>query len=368
MAVDKKMNYKIQGGVKNYKPSEMVTVPKIAKSSPDTPTAKLAYITPEEEKILIDLNLYGSLKGKPNRGPGGIPSLEGDFGSPTGQASTGAGTGGTYSGGGGDYSSAETGNFSGFDGTGGGTEPSDEAQAIRNSFIAAGGGQRVNPGFFDSRNTVSPVELAMAKASNPSVFNQTRRGGIMDFITGGGIIGAGVRGLGQMFGLGKKYNEPTYDLSRYSGLGTYEDSNLYDNVSMKPGLKSKLRRGRVRTLTNAGIPTQQGDYDIYGNKINELTGEVIDPATGEVITVLPGYPGSDDGGITTINRGDGGNNYTQNLVETINETVDDNIPDEDLLLRYLGADSTLNPEAAGVNSIAELRDLQMQRAKNIFTT
>jgi hypothetical protein len=75
-----------QAGVMNYMPSEMVTVPKIAKSSPDTPTAKLAYITPEEQDILIDLNLYGSLDGKPNRGPGGIPSLEGDFGSPTGQA------------------------------------------------------------------------------------------------------------------------------------------------------------------------------------------------------------------------------------------------------------------------------------------
>ena len=149
MSVDKKINYEIQGGVKNYKPSKMVTVPKIAKSSPDTPTAKLAYITPEEEKILIDLNLYGSLKGKPNRGPGGIPSLEGDFGSPTGQASTGAGTGGTYSGGGGDYSSAETGNFSGFDGTGvPGTDPelppgvnptpSQEALDIRSAFLNAG--------------------------------------------------------------------------------------------------------------------------------------------------------------------------------------------------------------------------------------
>ena len=74
-----------QAGVMNYMPSEMVTVPKIAKSSPDTPTAKLAYITPEEQDVLIDLNLYGSLDGKPNRGPGGIPSLEGDFGSPTGQ-------------------------------------------------------------------------------------------------------------------------------------------------------------------------------------------------------------------------------------------------------------------------------------------
>ena len=82
-----------QAGVMNYMPSEMVTVPKIAKSSPDTPTAKLAYITPKEQDILIDLNLYGSLNGKPNRGPGGIPSLEGDFG-PGGKGSySEAGTG-----------------------------------------------------------------------------------------------------------------------------------------------------------------------------------------------------------------------------------------------------------------------------------
>ena len=93
----------MQAGVMNYKPSEMVTVPKIAKSSPTTPTAKLAYITPEEQDILIDLNLYGSLDGKPNRGPGGIPSLEGDFGG-----------GDTYSEAGGDFSGARdigTGNY-----------------------------------------------------------------------------------------------------------------------------------------------------------------------------------------------------------------------------------------------------------------
>ena len=73
-----------QAGVMNYRPSEMVTVPRIAKSSPNTPTAKLAYITPEEQDILVKLNLYGSLEGKPNRGPGGLPSLEGDFGGPEG--------------------------------------------------------------------------------------------------------------------------------------------------------------------------------------------------------------------------------------------------------------------------------------------
>ena len=93
MAVDKTIEYKMQGGVKNYKPSKMVKAPVTAKSSPDTPTAHLAYITDKEKDILIDLNLYGSLKGKPNRGPSGIPSLEGDFGGPGGF--------GGYSGGGG---------------------------------------------------------------------------------------------------------------------------------------------------------------------------------------------------------------------------------------------------------------------------
>jgi len=93
MAVDKAIEYKMQGGVKNYKPSKMVKAPVTAKSSPDTPTAHLAYITDKEKDILIDLNLYGSLKGKPNRGPSGIPSLEGDFGGPGGF--------GGYSGGGG---------------------------------------------------------------------------------------------------------------------------------------------------------------------------------------------------------------------------------------------------------------------------
>ena len=68
-----------QGGVKNYKPSKMVNVPKTAKSSPTHPTAHLAYITDAEKKLLIKKNLHGSLKGKPNRGPGGIPSLQGDF-------------------------------------------------------------------------------------------------------------------------------------------------------------------------------------------------------------------------------------------------------------------------------------------------
>ena len=84
-----------QAGVKNFLgKQEMVTAPKFWLSEPDHVKAKLAYITDEEEKILIDKNLYGSLKGKPNKGPAGLPSLQGgDFGS------EGAGTGDSQGGG-----------------------------------------------------------------------------------------------------------------------------------------------------------------------------------------------------------------------------------------------------------------------------
>ena len=46
----------VQAGVKNYKPSKMVTVPKVARSSPTHPIAKLAYITDAEKKLLIKKN------------------------------------------------------------------------------------------------------------------------------------------------------------------------------------------------------------------------------------------------------------------------------------------------------------------------
>ena len=68
------------GGMNYLGKQEMVTVPKKWLSSPDHVVAELAYITPKEQKILLDANLYGSLKGKPNKGPGGIMSLQGDLG------------------------------------------------------------------------------------------------------------------------------------------------------------------------------------------------------------------------------------------------------------------------------------------------
>ena len=98
----KKVKPAIQGGGYNYLgKQETVTVPKRWLSDPDHVVAELAYITPKEAKVLLDLNLYGSLDGKPNNAPGGLPSLQGDMGSVGGGGSSGGGGGNSGGGGGG---------------------------------------------------------------------------------------------------------------------------------------------------------------------------------------------------------------------------------------------------------------------------
>lgn len=84
-----KRKAELQGGVYNFLGKQKtVNAPIKWKSSKKHPVAFLAYITKEEMDILIQKNIYGSLKGKPNKGPFGLPSLQG-----SGSGSEGAGTG-----------------------------------------------------------------------------------------------------------------------------------------------------------------------------------------------------------------------------------------------------------------------------------
>ena len=213
----------VQGGVDNYLGKQpQVVAPRKWQSGPDKPPTELAYITEAEKKLLLKEDIHGSLKKGPNIGPSGIMSLD-SFGDADGSGMAG-----------GDVSRAERGDF-GPIGGGGGTElppgvtrkPTKTEQDLRSAFIAAGGGQRVNPGFFDSRNRISPQELALARQFTRRgdatgdlarlAMRRTRGGGIMNFITGGGFLGNLVRGLGQRFGLGKRFDQPTYDMR---GLNT----------------------------------------------------------------------------------------------------------------------------------------------------
>ena len=203
-----------------------------------------------------------------------------------------------------------------------------DVKDFQSAAINAGAGQTVNPGFFDSKYTVSPDVLEEAKKyrQDPNnlyanqAFKKTQGGTLGNFISGGGILGAGIRSLGQMFGLGKKYNEPTYDMSGYNTLG----------------LGGTGQEG-------FGVPTLQGDYDVLGNKINEITGEITSP-TGQSLGFVPGYPGSDSGGITTLPTGDSGSDQYVNLID---QYVPDDpvIPDNVFQSRFLQNRKTEEREA-----------------------
>jgi hypothetical protein len=116
-------NFKMQGGVRNYLgKTQEVTAPKFWKSSKDSPSTELVYITEAEKGLLADANLHGSLKnGKPNVGASGLLSYDGwgdasdGFGS-SGSSSGGSSSGGSSSGGGGgnDNSNDYTGSDYGF--------------------------------------------------------------------------------------------------------------------------------------------------------------------------------------------------------------------------------------------------------------
>ena len=232
MSVDKRVNYDVQGGVKNYLGKQKeVTAPLKWQSSPDHPTTELAYITEAEKDLLVKSDLHGSLKGGVNRGPSGIMSLNGWGSADESQNVSGAAA-----------SAAESGQNTS-DTLAEGMSAQD-VKDFQSAAINAGAGQRVNPGFFDSKYTVSPDVLAEAKKyrQDPNnlfanqAFKKTHGGGLMGFISGGGLLGNIVRGIGQKFGLGKRYNEPTYDMSGYNTLG----------------LGGTGQEG-------FGVPTQQGD-------------------------------------------------------------------------------------------------------------
>ena len=210
MSIDKSIQYVEQDGYNNYiKNSDSVTVPRNFKSRANATPTSLAYITKDEAKMLKKMK-----KGTPHKGPSGVPSYD-DFDA-QGNYRSGAA-----------MSAAESGKNTS-DTLAAGMSGKD-VQDIRSSAIAAGAGQRVNPGFFDSRNTVSPIDLQLAKQFTKRgdytgdlarlAMRRTRGGGLLNFIRGGGITGNLIRSLGQKLGFGKTYDQPTYDMSEFNDLG-----------------------------------------------------------------------------------------------------------------------------------------------------
>jgi hypothetical protein len=121
--MDTEEGFAMQAGVKNYlgEQETISDVPIKWQSGPSHPKTELAYITKAEKDLLLKKDLHNSLKNGPNKGPGGIISLNsaGDGG-----GSGGAGTGGSDGfGGGSDSAGAER--------DGGGNQAAEAAAAAK---------------------------------------------------------------------------------------------------------------------------------------------------------------------------------------------------------------------------------------------
>jgi hypothetical protein len=179
----KKIKPAIQGGGYNYLgEQEEVTVPRKWLSDPDHVVAELVYITPREKKVLIDLNMYGSLDGKPNNAPGGLPSLQGDMGSVGGGKSSGGGSSG---GGGGDsgdareqYAAKQT--STGFVGGGGavtytGGDRSDPSSyTVADAYVTPEQIQRQTENYQEQFGGISPLGSRKADYSTKYEYDQIK--------------------------------------------------------------------------------------------------------------------------------------------------------------------------------------------------
>ena len=361
--IDKKLKAVVQGGVDNYLGKQpQVQAPRKWQSSPDKPATELAYITEAEKDLILKANIHGGLEGGPNMGPSGIMSLD-SFGDVGGGGASG---GDTDTGGGASDQDGGPGS-GGFSGQGGGDSPADFKARLAKETAVLQNAENIQAddlGIQERENiaeaTYGPLQKYTGKSS---LFGGANKYGYTDTLPDGSLKpGYGGRIMGGLLGLatgvpfiggaiGSAYDKgkglftkQPQDMSKFNNLGVYNDTT---RVPMHDYDFDTTQLGRARTLTNAGIPTQQGDYDIYGNKINELTGEILDPVTGEVIDIIPGYPegpDSPDGGITTIPTDNNKSNQYVNLVE---KYVPDDpvIPSSAFKSRFLGNRSTKEREA-----------------------
>jgi hypothetical protein len=249
----KKIKPANQGGGPNYLGKQKtVTVPKKWLSDPDHVVAELAYITPREKKILIDLDLYGSLKGKPNRGPAGIQSLQGDMGGfgGTGGGGGAPGPGDTGGEGGNSPQDNSTSQFGGGSpSTGGDSGDTREQYSVTRTTTPIDKEVEVGP--------IGPVErdtgLEKARLANIALAEDLKNTNYKDvqtkipsYIPYSGLINTGLNFLGK-FGFEKNKDFFAENVAGKYGYGYgYEDFEKYmeDRLSGKVGAYGNENMGQ----------------------------------------------------------------------------------------------------------------------------
>ena len=154
--------------------------------------------------------------------------------------------------------------------------------------------------------------------------------------------------LGPFSVLTNVLNKP---IQKFSDFTTSKNRDFFMNEVVRAGKIPNVNYGTIAEMTSAELE------EAYQNYLsNRLSGET--DAYGNLIVG---------------NEGDGSNQGIATLYNAYDmfddSSVDENmkVANDPFIFRYAGQDNTLNPGAAGVDSVAELRDLQQQRGENIYT-
>ena len=194
MLLDK--DFVMQGGVRNYLgKTEEVKAPKYWKSSKDSPSTELVYITEAEKGLLADANLHGSLKnGKPNVGASGLLSYDGWGSTDPGQNRAGGDVSNTMDTGGNDGND-RMGSSSGGGASFQGTSPDPQLPpGVIDKGNNVGDGEDIDTIYTDDSFNVTPEKV------EKNFFEK-----IIDFVAGGGVVGAVLKSIGGKLNPENKY-------------------------------------------------------------------------------------------------------------------------------------------------------------------
>ena len=272
-----------QGGRLNYLGKQKtVTAPIKWKSGPTHPETHLAYITKQEEDILVKLDLYKSMNGKPNKGPFGLPSLnDGDGSGGGGSGSDGAGAGDSggsgggaaASGGGGDDGAGASAAGDAGVGTGDSAGVGGSGDSTGGEGVGSGPGGEANTGGVSASNAAS-VSEGITNAVNAAV--NFGRQAITNAINNpvataigvvaGPVAGIAARGISNAISAANRgvtgpsddtqetssvQSGPAQSPSSGGGIGTISSyAPLYNPDTGNPTMDAYMRRLRV----NLGLP------------------------------------------------------------------------------------------------------------------
>jgi hypothetical protein len=273
-----------QGGRLNYLGKQKtITAPIKWKSGPTHPETHLAYITKQEQDILVELDLYKSMNGKPNKGPFGLPSLnDGDGSGGGGSGSDGAGAGDSggsgggaaASGGGGDDGAGASAAGDAGVGTGDSAGVGGSGDSTGGEGVGSGPGGEANTGGVSASNAAS-VGAGITNAVNAAVNfgRQAVQNAInnpistaIGVITGNPVAGMVANQIGQAISAANRgvtgpsddtqetssvQSGPAQSPSSGGGIGTISSyAPLYNPDTGNPTMDAYMRRLRV----NLGLP------------------------------------------------------------------------------------------------------------------